>query len=59
MSKNGVKYVQGVSFSQLAVAKKIESKNLGVSQSSSSRIQTYVWKSEWLFWNQRSIRPYD
>jgi hypothetical protein len=52
MSKNGVKYVQGVSFSQLAVAKKnlgVATPDLVVSQSSSSRIQTYVRKSDWLF----------
>jgi hypothetical protein len=49
MNKNSVKYFQGIGFSQLTLAEKTEIKNLFhatsdlvISQSSSSRIQTYV-----------------
>jgi len=49
MNKNSVKCSQGISFSQLTFAEKTEVKNLVhtmcdlvISQSSSSRIQTYV-----------------
>jgi hypothetical protein len=51
MSKNSVKYLQGIRFSQLTVVEKKEIKNLGratpdlvLSQASSSRIQTLVGK---------------
>jgi hypothetical protein len=51
MYKKSVKYLQGINFSQLTLAKKTEIKNLGratpdlvIFQSSSSRIQTYVRK---------------
>ena len=49
MKKNSVKGSQGINLSELTLAEKNEVKNLGhmtcdlvISQSSSSRIQTYV-----------------
>ena len=51
MNKNNVKYLQGISFSQITLAEKFEIKNSGhatsdlvMSYLSSSRIQTYVRK---------------
>jgi hypothetical protein len=51
MNKNSVKYLQGINFSQLNLAKKNVIKNLGlataelvISQSLSIRMQTYVRK---------------
>ena len=51
MSKNSIEYLLGINFSQLNLAERTGIKNLGcatsgliISQSSSSRIQTYVRK---------------
>lgn len=51
MSKNNVKFLQGISFSQITLAEECEVKNSGhatpdlvMSYLSSSRIQTYVGK---------------
>jgi hypothetical protein len=51
MYKNSVKYLQGINFSQLTLTQRTDIKNLscatldlGISESSSSKIQTYVRK---------------
>ena len=51
MNKNNVKYLQGISFSQMTVTEKFKIKNSGcatpdlvMSYLSSSRIQTYIRK---------------
>jgi hypothetical protein len=51
MNNNSVKVLQGINCSQLTLSKKTDTRNLGratpdlvISQSSSSRIQTYVRK---------------